>query len=352
VQPSTTASLPIVTVAPAFVDGAAATGARLSAIGNPTLKPERQTELESGADLDLLRDRVHLEATVYNRLSRDALINRPVASEFGIVSRQENIGSVRNRGVEGMLSVTAVDNAAVNWNLSLSGSENHNKLEEIGPGIAFIGVNPSNRNKQGYPLVSQFAQPILSYADANGNGIIEDAEITVGDTMVFIGPTSAPRQFVVATALTLFGGRVRLSTQFDHRGGAWLTNFAEINRCSPFVNDCRGVNDPTASLEEQASAVAVNSVRLGRTRFGLTQDGTFTRWRELAAAWTLPESVARRAGARSADVTITARNLRLFTRMPTVDPETNDAVGVVEGYGGNATPPPARYWLLRINLGL
>lgn len=352
VQPASTASLPLITVAPAFVEGAAATGARLAAIGNPELKPERQTELETGVDLDLLHDRVRVEATYYNRLSRDALINRPLASEFGIASRQENIGSVRNRGVEGMLSATMVDNATTSWNVTLTGSVNHNLLEQIGPGITFIGNNPSIRSRQGYPLVSQFAQPIVGYADTNGNGIIEDSEITVGDTLVFIGPTSAPRQVTASSALTLMGGRIRLSTQFDHRGGAWITNFAELNRCSLFLSNCRAVNDPTASFADQANAVAANSVRLGRTRWGFTEDASFTRWRELAMTVAMPDAVARRLGAQSANVTLTGRNLRLFTRFTGVDPESNDAAGLSEGYGGNPTPPPARYWLLRVNLGL
>jgi TonB-linked SusC/RagA family outer membrane protein len=352
VQPASTAALPLIAVAPAFVDGAAATGARLGAVGNPDLKPERQTELETGADLELMHNRIRVEATYYNRLSRDALINRPLASEFGIASRQENIGSVRNRGVEGMFSITVVDNATTTWNVALNGSVNHNRLEQIGPGISFIGNNPSIRSRQGYPLVSQFAQPIIGYADTNGNGIIEDSEITVGDTLVFIGPTSAPRQLTASSALTLLGGRIRLSTQFDHRGGAWITNFAEINRCSLFLGNCPAVNDPTASFADQASAVALNSVRLGRTRFGFTEDASFTRWRELTMTLAMPDRVARHLGAQSANLTVTGRNLRLFTHFRGVDPESNDAAGLAEGYGGNPTPPPARYLLLRVNLGL
>jgi TonB-dependent SusC/RagA subfamily outer membrane receptor len=352
VQPASTASLPLVAVAPAFVDGVAATGARLSAIGNPDLKPERQTEIETGADLELVSSRLRIEATYYDRLSRDALINRPLASEFGIAARQENIGSVRNRGVEGMISATPIENGSLTWNVAVSGSVNRNRLEKIGAGIAFIGVNPSVQSRQGYPLISAFARPILGYADANGNGIIEESELTMGDTMVYLGPTSPPRQLVVSSQLALFGGRVRVSTQFDHRGGAVIPNFTETNRCSLFLGGCRAVNDPTASFADQAAAVAFNSTRFGQTRFGYEQDATFTRWRELAVTYALPEGLARRLGAQSANLTVTGRNLRLFTRFPGVDPESNEAPGLFEGYSGNPTPPAARYWLVRLNLGL
>jgi TonB-linked SusC/RagA family outer membrane protein len=352
VQPASTASLPLVTVAPAFVDGAAVTGARLGAIGNPELKPERQTELETGADLELADGRVRVEATYYDRLSRDALINRPLASEFGLASRQENIGSVRNRGIEGMVSLTPIASRGVTWDVSLNGSVNRNRLERIGEGIAFIGANTASRSKQGYPLFSAFALPILGYADANGNGIIEESELTVGDTMEYLGPSLPPRQLSLSSSVTVLGGRLRLSTQFDHRGGNLTTNYTNINRCSLFIANCRAVNDATAPLADQANAVAFNSARLGHTYYGYTENASFTRWRELAVTWTLPGALVRQLHAASATLTVTGRNLRLFTRITGLDPETNDVPDGGEGYGGNPTIPPSRYWLLRLNLGL
>jgi TonB-linked SusC/RagA family outer membrane protein len=350
VQPAATASLPLITVAPAFVDGAAATGARLGAIGNPGLKPERQTEFESGADVEFAAGRVRLEATYYNRLSHDALINRPLSSEFGIATRQENIGSVRNRGVEGLLSLTPIENAAVTWSVNFNGSVNHNLLEKIGEGVSFIGPNPLSRSREGYPLVSRFARPILGFADANGNGIIEANEVTVGDTVVYLGPSLPPRQLTATSALTLLGDRLRVSVQFDYRGGNKIANYTSLSRCSLFIGDCRAVNDVRAPLADQAAAVAENSASLGNTYFGYVEDASFTRWRELAVTYSLPASLAHRLNAQSASMTLTGRNLHLFTSYTGLDPEVNDTVGLVEGYGGNPTTPPSRYWLLRVNL--
>jgi len=352
VQPATTASLALITVAPALVDGVAATGARLGAIGNPNLKPERQTEFETGVDAELLNRRLRLEATYYDRLSRDALIDRPLASEFGLESRQENIGSVRNRGVEGLLSVTAVDNAVLAWDVSLNGSANRNRLERIGAGIDFIGPNPVLQNRQGYPLFSRFARPILGFSDANRNGIIEDNEVQVGDSLVYLGPAMPPQQLTASSSLTLLRGRLRVATQFDYRGGHRVVNYTEANRCG-FFSNCQGVNNPTVLLAEQARAVAANSDRYGRTLEGYVESGSFVRWRELAVTWVMPDAFARGLRSRTASVTVTGRNLHLFTNYSGVDPEVNDAVGIGEGYGtNNPTSPPVRHWLLRVNLGL
>jgi TonB-linked SusC/RagA family outer membrane protein len=354
VQPASTAALPRLLLGAGIVEGVSVNGARLDATGNPDLKPERQTEYETGFDVEMLQRRIRLEATYYNRLSRDALVNRPLPSELGIATRQENIGSVRNRGYEGLLSLTPVDNSTMTWDMSFNGSINRNKLEKIGAGIPFIGPNPSSRNVEGYPLFGTFARRILGYFDTNKNGIIEESEIQVGDTLEFVGPSMPPKQLTASSSVTLFHGRVRVATQFDYRGGDRITNFSELNRCSNFLADCRGVNDPNASLAEQAAAVANTSTKFGGTRYGFLADGSFTRWRELSITYRLPDGLTRAFKSTNASATLTGRNLHLFTSFPGVDPESNDAVGLpnVEGYGGNPTPPPVRYWLIRINLGL
>src|SRR5260221_524428 len=283
VQPGSTSSLALIGLAPALVDGANITGARLSAIGNASLKPERQSELEAGADVELMG------------------------------------GSVR--------------------------------LEAIGAGIAFIGGSPNSRSMQGYPLFSRFARPILGFADANRNGIIEASEIQVGDGLAYVGQSFPPKQLTVSSSLTLLGGDLKIATQFDHRGGNRIVNFNESNRCSITFNDCRAVNDPGTPLADQANAVASNTVALGRTSYGYLQDGSFTRWRELSVSWALPMRAAAGLRAQTGRLTITGRNLRLFTAYPGVDPEVNASPGFGDGYSDNPTPPPARYLLLRINLG-
>ena len=354
VQPASTAALPTLLLGAGIVNGVSVSGARLQTTGNPDLRPERQTEYENGADIELFERRVRLEATYYNRLSRDALVNRPLPSEFGLLSRQENIGSVRNRGYEGLLSVTALDNNLLTWDLTFNGSINHNKLEKIGAGIPFVGVNTTTRNVEGHPLFSAYARPILGFADTNGNGIIEESEVQVGDSLVFVGQTLPPRQLTLSSSLSLLHGRVRIGTQFDYRGGHVITNYSGINRCSAFLADCPEVNLRTASLASQAAAVAYNSTKLGKTYYGYTVSGSFTRWRELSLTYELPKGLLRSLNSTRASVTLTGRNLHLFTKYPGLDPETNDAPGLptAEGYGGNPTTPPSRYWLFRVNLGL
>src|SRR5207248_3070502 len=58
---------------------------------------------------------------------------------------------------------------------------------------------------------------------------------------------------------------------------------------------------------------------------GLNQNfpGDFIRWRELSVTYTTPQRLAARVGAQDMHLTLAARNLKLWTRYPGVDPEDN-----------------------------
>ncbi|MDB4916113.1 MAG: putative outer membrane protein [Gemmatimonadetes bacterium] len=347
VQPPATAALPLQELFGTLVEGASVTGAVLSAIGNPNLKPEQQTELETGADVQLFDDRFRIEATYYNRLSTNALVNRTLATDVGVATRLENLGSVRNRGFEGGVSLRLVDNAQFSWEIGANGSVNTNKVLSLGAFTTSVGTDI----RVGYPLFSRFQRPILSYADANGNGILEASEITIGDTAVYTGSVIPTKQLAATTSLSLFGKRVRVSTQLDYRGGHKIDNLTELNRCFSSVMNCRALNDPTATLAEQASAQALSKTL---TSSGFLEDGAFTRWRELSITYVLPNTLLNSARLRATSITITGRNLKLFTGYRGIDPEIQQRPGAagVEGYSDNPSAPQARYWTLRVNVGL
>ncbi|HEU4589176.1 MAG TPA: SusC/RagA family TonB-linked outer membrane protein [Gemmatimonadales bacterium] len=347
VQPGPADALATLDRLTTVVDGVPTSGAVLTAIGNPNLKPERTREIEAGVDMEWFDGRIRLEATYYDKLSTDALIDRPMPSSVGIAVRRENLGSVRNRGWEGLLTLIPVRSDAVTWDLTLNGSINRNKLERIDADVTFL-TNPTAGIVEGYPLFSRWDRPILGYSDANGNGILEASEVQVGDTSVFIGEAHPPKQLTVATGVSLFRNRVRISSQFDYRGGHVGMNFTDMNRCS--LGSCRAVNDPAAPLAEQARWIGYNDYA---TWAGYMESTEFLRWRELALTVDMPRSFAAALGGRSMSVTLSGRNLKLWTDYTGPDPELNSSPGLlyVEGPSDNPSAPQSRYWMLRVNFG-
>ena len=106
------------------------------------------------------------------------------------------------------------------------------------------------------------------------------------------------------------------------------------------------MNDPATPLEDQARAVAA----LGFNTGPYVVSGAFWRWRELSVTANLPAGAARTLGARSLSLTVSGRNLALWSAFPGVDPEGDINPGS-DSSAESLSAPPARYWLVRLNFG-
>ena len=351
VQPGTTDAAQFFAATAVKLDNAETPGVVFSAPGNSELKPERSTEVEVGADATLFGNRLQAELTYYDKTSTDALISRPVAPSLGTgtgtgaPTRFENIGEVRNWGWEWLLSAQIVQRRAIGWDVTVAGSHNSNELVELGDAPEIV-TGTQNRQREGYPLNGYWQQP-YTYNDANGDGFIAVSELVVDDSVKFLGYSIPRTEITFTNGVDLFNRRVRVTALFDHKGGFSLYNGTERIRCQNRFN-CRGLVDPTASLDEKARATALVS-HASRTQAGYIEDATFTRLRELAINFNLSERWARRFGGRSMSLTLSGRNLKTWTDYTGLDPESNYGQGDIPN--DFQTLPPPSYFTLRLNLG-
>jgi TonB-linked SusC/RagA family outer membrane protein len=357
VQPAAVAALPRVQFVTVFANGASATGAQLQALGNPNLKPERVNEIETGLDAELLNGRVDLEATFYYRKSFDALVQRAMPRSIGITGtgQLDNVGSVRNQGVELEMKADVFTIGGVNLNLDVNGSVNSNKLLKLDPTLR----PPEDRFVkfvEGYPLFSQWDRPVLSWNDANGDGLLVPDEVVVGDSIIYLGNTNPTRLLNVSPSISMLDGRVRLGSLFVYRGGWIQTNFSELNKCN--FGGCRARNDPNASLREQAAYVGFT--KPGLTYAGYLEDGTYTRWAEASLSYQVSEDMLGRIGlgVTNATITLSARNLKLWTNYSGLDPEVAQNPNLTGNFGtlwdlgyDNPVAPQSRYWTIRVTAG-
>jgi hypothetical protein len=130
----------------------------------------------------------------------------------------------------------------------------------------------------------------------------------------------------------------------DGRFGNKLFNSTEQFRCG--VGNCKGRNDPTASLEEQAAAVA----NIKGTQAGFMEDADFVKLRELSLTYDVPSRVSSKIGASTLSVTIAGRNLATWTKYTGLDPELSEAGQNNFTTADFLTQPPVRYWILRANV--
>jgi TonB-linked SusC/RagA family outer membrane protein len=344
---------------------------QISNVQNQNLKPERSLEYEGGVDLSLLHNRVSVDLTGYSKTTNDALVASGTGWELGSLSYEENVGEVRNTGVEGTISATILQRRSLTWDVTLNGSVNHNKLVTLAPGV------PPQLNVRygyfqfaaGYPLYGYWA-PQTQYSDANGDGVLEPDEVTVGNTLVFAGSSLPTQEASFSTHVSLWNGAVSLNALLDYRGGfrdADLGMWEGAGDQKDYAS-----NFKSAPLWEQARDLATQQISLTGVNGGYPppkgyyEDGTYVRFRELSLTYSLPQRLTHSLRMQTLSITGAVRNLALWTRYLGADPEVSNTGGenvtlspttntdsVNNDFrADNQAIPLLRYWVVRLNLGI
>ncbi len=321
----------------------------LSGTGNTLLKPEKSAEYETGFDASFWRDAARLEFTYYHKETTNALVARRLAPSLGATnSRFDNIGKVQNSGLEMLVDAKVYKSNPVSLDFTLTGSTNKNEVVNLGkditPIVFGLGAN-TQRHQNGYPLGGYWQQPILGYADTNGDGLLSADEVQVGDTGVYLGTPFPTREFSFRPRLTLVKN-IEVSALFDYRGGLKLYNGSEDFRCAVFVN-CRAVNDPNTPLWDQARAVADYAYG---TVAGYIEDASFTKLREVAVVFRAPNGLAERFGTSGLSLTLAGRNLATWTKYSGLDPEVTYAGASNFNQAEFLSQPAVRYYTARVNV--
>jgi TonB-dependent starch-binding outer membrane protein SusC len=346
VQPGTNDALRFFLPIAATVDGGQnVTGVTFGGVGNSDLKPERSREYEFGFDAEMYEGRLGVEATYFNKKTQDALVLRQLPPSLGVgAGRFENLGSVKNTGLELAINARVLQSASASFDLDVVGTFSDNELTKLGEGIppVIFGVQ---RHSVGTPLGGYWDEPILGFSDSNGDGLIGKDEVQVGDTAVYLGTPFATKDISVRGSLNLFSNRIVVTALLNYRGGQRLYNNTGAWRNGN--SNTQELNDPNASLEDQARAVA--SKFLG-TNAGYIEDASFTRLRELSLTFNAPQAWAGSLGASRVGFTVSGRNLGLWTDYSGLDPEISSA-----GQGNFTaqeflSQPPTRLWTARVNV--
>ncbi len=96
---------------------------------NFLLEPEKQSTYEVGMELRFLKSRLSLDATYYNTLNTDQILELVRTSYgTGFILNTLNLSSTRNRGVEIAASYRVLQQTNLTWNLGLNFTKSWNKL--------------------------------------------------------------------------------------------------------------------------------------------------------------------------------------------------------------------------------
>ena len=101
-----------------------------TSIPNPELTWEVSKKFDIGFDLSFLQ-RIHLTFDFYNEETSDALFEIPLSMTTGISKTYQNIGSIRNRGIEFSINTSIIQNNDLNWNFFANLTWNKNEVIKL-----------------------------------------------------------------------------------------------------------------------------------------------------------------------------------------------------------------------------
>jgi hypothetical protein len=302
-------------------------------------KPERTKEVSAGVDVTMRAGRITAGATVYDM--RSSVFAPPLNIPSGPLIFPA--GTIGNRGIELYATMRFIDRPDLALEVMASAWGNRNRLLSLNPpiGIALVGAL-QQRSFVGYPVTSFWAKRPPSFADANGNGIIEPNELSGPADEIWAGTPYPTQGATLAPELTI--RRVRIGTRLDYQAGHVVFNRNQWYTCAD--GQCPGAIDPATPLAVQAD------VAYGAPTPRYFEKGDFVAWRELWVTFDVPSATARALHLTSAAITLAGRNLHTWTGYSGISPEP-DAADPSFGQAEAMTEPlmPAlREWSLRLRV--
>lgn len=309
-----------------------------SADRSPPLESTQGWEL--GTRFRAFRGRVAGEVVRYSTTTRGLLLRTPLLYEPAAAGAVfAPVGEVRNDGWEAGLQLVVHRTRAAQWTLDVAAAFPRNRVTRLDPGVVIRqGVQWS---EEGYPLAGYWDRP-STFIDGDGDGVLLPSEVSVESEDSFLGSPHPSREIGIGSRVT--SGPVEVGVRLLHRGGHHLRNLTEGFRCQ--VTLCRGFNDPSAPLAEQARALpAAIFPPEFVTEAGFIEDASFWRLSEARVTLALPA-----AWPGAPRLSVAGHDLAVWTDYTGMDPEVNQFGGTDLLARDFMTQPPVARWTVRLDV--
>jgi TonB-linked SusC/RagA family outer membrane protein len=403
-----------------------------STLANPNLKWETTITRDIGTDFNLFKSRLSGTVDVYWNTTKDLLMLTTIPGITGFTSTYANIGQTSNKGVEVSLSGTIYESK--NWRVTAGGNINFNKgnVDKLAPnvtglygtvwggtaatypvndyillqghpvglvrGLTYDGFytpadfdynNGTYTLKKGIPDIGswitvihgltandrpsgQNAYPGLpKYKDLNGDGIIDDKDLSVIGNM---NPIHTGGFNLSATYKSIdfgayfnwsYGNQIynanKLATLYGPKEAGVYQNKLDIMKNAYKIYDVQNGQLVRLTTPDQLNAananaslpLAYNEV-IGVSTLGI-EDGSYLRLNTLVLGYTLPKSITSKAKINNLRIYGSIYNLLTITGYSGLDPEVNvdpshnSAVYPTTGLDFG-TYPRARSFVVGVNL--
>lgn len=364
---------------------------------NPALRPERTTSSELGIDARFAKGRYGVDFTVYDMTTKDQIIFLPVAASTGRSSRLANAGAIRNTGIELQLFGDLIKKDGFVWNSRINVGHNQAVVVSLPEGVSggypiVADMFPNDGGSADMEYVAVEGELLgqikgLTFQrDADGNIIHEGGLPLLSEEKSTIGSYQPKARFGWMNNFTIgnwsasilldgqLGGLIYSRSHALYNTAGALSNFDDPNLNMNGVDgrivynitydgngepvydlvDAGGVigagvmydgngnlveNDVTVPLRDYYYKYYGNWFNRDNVE-AATYDASYLKLRELRVGYTLPKASAKAMGLNSLTVSFVGRNLYLWSKVPTIDPETYSIRNglFVNGYESTSMP--------------
>jgi len=327
---------------------------------NSDLKPTRTNSFELGLEMKFFHNRLGLDITYYNQVSKDQIIALASSAASGYAYRLINAGKITNKGIEIALNGRVLDYKGFAWDAGINFSKNTNKVKELVEGMDYFEIEKASWC--GVSVGAEVGQNFGSIVGkdfkrtADGQAIInaKTGLPEVDDKLHTIG--NASWDWTGGFYSTFTYKNFKLSAGFDVKVGAdlfsmsmrsayatgkatetlagreeWYQSQEEINSgrgtekrgfiAPGVIQNADGTyrpNDIPVNPEQYWEQVATNCPRQ------FVYDNSYVKCRELTFSYTFPEKMLSALKiVKSLSVSFVARNpFIVWKSIPNIDPDS------------------------------
>ncbi len=344
-------------------------GQRPTQLANPDLKWENTASTDVGFEIGFFNNRVSAEVDVYQRNTKDLLLNVQVPGTSGFTSQISNIGKLENKGIEFTINSDNISTKNFRWSTSINFGLNRNEITSLNG--QEIGTGNINRAREGEAIGVFVAREFAGADPANGdalyikNTLDADGKLDRSTTNnyneasdVVIGSPNPDFIYGIRNTVTFKGIDLELLLQgvqgneIYNGGGQYMS----ASGSNGFDNQTR---DQLAAWENPGDITRIPEARLfyangvdPSSRF--ISDGSYLRVKALTLGYNLPKNWIGRVGLERTRIYLRGQNLLTFTNYDGWDPEVNadyQASNINQGVDFYSMPQ-ARTIVFGINIGL
>jgi TonB-linked SusC/RagA family outer membrane protein len=347
-------------------------------IGNPNLKWEKSQQADLGLEMSLFRDRINLNIDVYRRTTKDLLLQAPIPWSAGEQQNNvyENVGSVRNTGVEVNLQTVDVKTKDFTWTTTFLFAANKNEITKLNDGNADIFPGP---NFLGQTNILRVGAPIGSFYGMHRIGTYSTDEaadaathgLKPGDRKYIYNKDGSPYYSIIGRSSPKWTGTFSSAFTYKSWDFSFDIRFVQgINTAATFkhssedrqtiANSLATVLDAWTPTHQNTMISQVRNYKFAQDSHFDTwwvEDGSFIRGQNITLGYTVPEAVVRKLKLTRLRVAVNAQNFFLHTKYTGYDPEVdtfNSTYGANSAFSQNLdffSYPRPRVYNLNLSVG-